>query len=228
VIIPLSFDSELFGYPVGKIEVDHTWEESEFLNDAAEFTVVYIFSKSPLSIQDTRIRLVDEKLVFQKFLSSIRNSSTICQYEQQELLPALVELALLSGVFSRYKTDTRLNHNEFEKLYSVWIKNALEQGLVLTDPNLNGMITLTSANLEASIGLFAVAEGQRGTGLGTELIQATEQKAFQAGAKTLMIPTQATNIPACQLYEKLGYEVVDRSFVYHYLSPFQYQASFDA
>ena len=66
------------------------------------------------------------------------------------------------------------------------------------------------------IGLIAVSEKHQGQGLGKKLIQAAEYESMQIGAKTMQIPTQENNIPACKLYESLGYQPAERVYVYHY------------
>jgi dTDP-4-amino-4,6-dideoxy-D-galactose acyltransferase len=47
-------------------------------------------------------------------------------------------------------------------------------------------------------------------------MKAAERKAFLQGAKSLSVSTQEINIPASKLYKSLGYELIDRIFVYHY------------
>jgi ribosomal protein S18 acetylase RimI-like enzyme len=219
LITPLPFDSDLFGYPVGKYEIAISWDENEFINAAERFELVYLFSKKLLDIQDARIQLVDTKLVFHKVLEAAEPILSIIRYDKKTLAPELKALAIQSGLFSRFKTDERLVNREFEKLYSLWIKKSLEQDLILCDPQLNGMITLALDQSSASIGLFAVSENSRGKGIGANLIQAAEHQARIAGAKSLKIATQEANQAACKLYSKTGYQVTDKVFVYHYWNP---------
>jgi len=216
LITPLPFDSNLFGYPVGKCEIGDSWNENEFMVAAENFSLIYLFSKEILKVQDPSIQLVDQKLIFQKELDLQIPNPVIFNYEKKELELKLKELAFQSGIYSRFKTDNRLVNQEFEKLYSLWIQKAMEHDEILTDSDLHGMITLSFENENASIGLFAVSEESRGKGLGAKLIKAAEQKAFIAGSKILTIPTQAANVPAVGLYKKLGYKLVDTVFVYHY------------
>lgn len=217
IIHPLLFDSNLFGYPVGKFEMIDSWDEDEFLKHAEDYSLVYLFSKELLPIQDPRIRMLDEKLIFQKTLSEAYPGTGILTYEKKELDPRLKSLAFQSGIYSRFKRDSRLQSQEFEKLYSIWIQKAFEQDTILTDTDLKGMITYSVHEQQASIGLFAVSEKARGMGLGSKLIQAAESEAEKKGAKSLSIPTQAANIEACRLYTKLGYKQTESTFIYHFI-----------
>ncbi|WP_373399124.1 hypothetical protein [Algoriphagus halophilus] len=44
-----------------------------------------------------------------------------------------------------------------------------------------------------------------------------EVESLKSGAEFILIPTQDTNIAACQLYQKLGYTIVDQTYVYHFM-----------
>lgn len=215
---PLPFDSELFGYPVAKKEINEDWDEAQFLEESKAFKLVYLFSKKPIGIQDARINLVDTKVVFEKKLETVSNPSEIYLFKNKSIDSRLEQLALQSGVYSRFKTDIRLKNQEFEKLYSLWIKKAFEEDDILCDQKCSGMITLSIKDSKTSIGLFAVAESSRGLGLGTKLIHAAEHEAQKQGVKSLRIPTQLANVPACKMYKKLGYQIAETVHVYHFWS----------
>ena len=213
---PLAFDSKLFNYPVAKKEISENWNEKDFLKESKAFQLVYLFSKKPIEVHDNRIHWVDTKVVFEKKLEPKSKSSEFYLFKNKSIDPRLEQLALQSGVYSRFKTDSRLKNQEFEKLYSLWIKKAFEEDKILCDQKCNGMITLSLNSSKASIGLFAVAESSRGLGLGAKLIHAAECEAQIQGAKSLRIPTQLANIPACKLYKKLGYQVAETVHIYHF------------
>ncbi|MDG1279200.1 MAG: GNAT family N-acetyltransferase [Algoriphagus sp.] len=213
----LPFDSNLFGYPVGKVEISNNWNEAEFLHSAKEFHLVYLFSENPLEVKTPKIKAVDTKLIFEKeLLANQQIIKGIELYQQEKLNPKLQDLAFQSGVYSRFKIDRRLNHLEFEKLYSTWIQKAFDEDFILTDSDLNGMITCSIQEEKASIGLFAVSEKSKKTGLGTKLIQAAEETAQINGGKSLLIATQAANNAACKLYFKLGYQLLSSTSIFHY------------
>lgn len=214
-IIPLPFDSSLFNYPVGKVAINEFWEEKVFLEAAQGYQLIYLTSRSPLKLNCTDIKWVDTKVIFEKRLINPSEFPEIIEYTG-ELTSELEELTYLSGIRSRFRIDTRLKNREFEKLYKIWIIKELQSKSLLTTPKLEGMVTYSAKNNQGSIGLVAVSESYQDQGWGGKLIQAAEWNTYRLGATHLRIPTQETNIPACGLYGSLGYEIVDRAYVYHF------------
>lgn len=215
---PLPFDSSLFNYLVAKTKVGQDWNENSFLDAASAFQLVYIFSDSSQEFRSSDIQFMGEKVTFKKLLSQ-PNLVDGFQVFNSSLNQQITSLALESGKYSRFKKDPRLNQKEFENLYQHWIEKAIEEDIVLTNKSLTAMVTLSVEEKEASIGLLAVDEKERGKGLGRQLVLASENEAIHSGAETLLIPTQSHNIPACRLYQSLGYEVAERVFIYHYFNP---------
>jgi len=164
------------------------------------------------------IQFMGEKVTFRKLLSHPNQVGGIQQFNST-LNQQIVSLAIESGKYSRFKKDTRLNQKEFESLYQHWIEKAIDEDIVLTNKSLNAMATLSVEEKEASIGLLSVDEKERGKGLGRQLVLTAENEAILSGAETLFIPTQSHNIPACKLYQSLGYEVAERIYIYHFFNP---------
>src|SRR5690606_22893635 len=103
----------------------------------------------------------------------------------RQLSGALINLALISGTFSRFKLDKRLRENEFGRLYTQWIQNALggkDRVLVyIMEKTIGGFITLLPDNGRGRIGLMAVEEKFRGIDMGTQLLQAAIEVTRQEG-----------------------------------------------
>ena len=211
----LPFDSALFGYPVGKCQLDEFWDESDFLKKAKEFRLVYIFSKKPIPIHSESIHLADIRLTFEKELQQLEATQIPITAYSGELTRELLDLALESGVCSRFHTDPAFELDEYKKLYTLWINNALENQEVLLADNWAGFVSCPISGDRAQIGLIAVAPNRRGQGWGKKLVRAAEALAFGKGAKYMTIGTQQVNVTATSLYESLGYKVVDRIWVYH-------------
>jgi dTDP-4-amino-4,6-dideoxy-D-galactose acyltransferase len=218
MITHLHFDSSLFGYPVGKFLTDEFWDEAAFIEQAKDFHLVYIFSKKPINLNSERIHQIDIRLTFEKELKKSTVADPKIKPYTDILTDQLLSLALESGIHSRFNTDPNFKNGEYKKLYQVWIQKALDQQQVLIADEISGFVTYGLSEQEAQIGLIAVDLQHRGKGLAKSLVQAAEKYAFQKGAQTLTIGTQQTNLPACNLYQKLGYTLKEKVFVYHYWS----------
>ncbi|MFL0682730.1 MAG: GNAT family N-acetyltransferase [Algoriphagus aquaeductus] len=216
MITPLPFDSSLFGYAVGKCMVGEEWSQSDFLEAARSFRLVYLFSEEPLPIENSPIQPIDLRLTYFKNLKRQNANSAEIHSYAGTLTENLLNLALESGVFSRFHTDPNFVNLEFEKLYQRWIEKALTQHEVLLAKNQAGLVTCSIAEHDAQIGLIAVQKDQRGKGWGKKLIQAAENFAIQKEAQTMTIATQAANLPASALYKSLGYQLIERKYIYHF------------
>jgi ribosomal protein S18 acetylase RimI-like enzyme len=219
----LPFDSELFGYPVGAVTWNNLFTEEKFLNSEKKNQLTYIFSENPIPFSDPRILQVDTKITFSKKISSTiavddihALSSSEAKVLAEPELELLSFLALESGQYSRFKLDPRLSNQEFEKLYKIWIESSLSDGTILISESFQGMITYSLTGNIAKIGLIAVHPDYRGQGLGKKLIHAAESILFDLGIDTLLIPTQEVNQSAMALYRKMGYEVSEKVYVYHF------------
>ncbi|WP_111672169.1 GNAT family N-acetyltransferase [Algoriphagus litoralis] len=223
MILPLPFDTNLFGYSVGKVLWTQEKNEKKILEEASGFQLVYIFSSHPLSFISKQVIHVDTKLTFSKRLenttplpeiTSLRGKPEFINNPQ--LASQLQFLALESGTYSRFKTDPRLRKNEFEQLYQLWIQKAIAGENILIAPEMAGMITYDIQESNAQIGLIAVHPDHRRKSWGKKLLMAAEDEVLAQGAHTLLIPTQEANLPAVKLYTEMGYLLQERTYIYHY------------
>ena len=240
----LEWDSECFGYEVGTVSIG-TAEFSyyEFIKEAEAYQLVYIFSKNDLTRLPSSIRKVDEKITLKKELQpslfSVQGrrepaekdnpSGTIFDLDVidfvdapiKDFKKAFVDLALVSGKYSRFKIDRRLNNQEFERLYQFWARKALvkdDKGFVFVkEGEVLGMITLTTTRTGAfKISLLAVHPDSRNQGIGRALISKALTTGTDSGSRALWVTTQRANTAAMRLYQKAGFEVMDCCNVYHW------------
>ncbi len=223
MIQQLSWDTRFFGYPVGLTQISAPDQLQGFEAAAPEYKLVYIFADQPLSKLPEQVIPVDVKVVWSLPLAkgaaqAVAPDFPIIRYKGKAS-PALMELALESGVCSRFRLDPRLTHGEFKKIYSQWLQNALLKGQVFVakdGADIMGMITMEYQNGKAKIGLVAVAEPYRGRGIAKALVQKCAEVAADAGCTHLFNPTQAHNQPAMRCYSGLGFLETERKYVYHY------------
>lgn len=166
--------------------------------------------------------LYDEKVTYGKAVPEQTASVTdSVEVYKGELNNNLLSLALDAGFDSRFKKDPRFTA-WFEPLYKLWITNSLNGSMadaVLvyeSENSLVGMVTCKIKNGTGSIGLIATDSHIRGKGVGSSLIQATDAFYISKGVKYSTVVTQATNIQACRFYEKNGFTLIKKEFVYHW------------
>lgn len=92
---------------------------------------------------------------------------------------------------------------------SLWLV-AIEDDLVL------GYIGSQSVLGEADMMNLAVSESARGKGIGIQLVQALMDKLRENGVYRLTLEVRVSNIPAINLYEKLGFKNIGRRPNYYY------------
>ena len=211
MIKELQWDSDFFGYKVGQSDEVPDFESVK----NAGFRVIYIKSKSPLSID----LFCDQKITFSKNVQFSNLPSThVKSIKGQPLTDKLLALSYLSGNHSRFKLDHKFSNGEFQKLYKAWIAKSLNGEIadeVFSYENM-GFVTVKIKDSEAHIGLIAVSQESQGKGVGKLLLQAAENYAHSKGAKNLFVPTQLNNIAACKFYESYGFQKFSTELTYHY------------
>lgn len=212
-LIELAWDSEFFGFGVAHwIGVDNL-DFRKISQDAraSGIRLVYLFlppdSAADRSAREAGVRLVDRKVTF---VTETAISGPISPHVQQvsQMTARMRELALQSGVFSRFRLDDNLPAGSFEKMYSLWLDRSLRRAnarevLAYEEAGQQlGMITLGEKNGRADIGLLGVHDTARGRGIGSLLVHAARGRAAEMGYGRIQVATQLDNAPACALYQR--------------------------
>lgn len=133
----------------------------------------------------------------------------------------MINLAIQSGVFSRFNIDKMIGRDKFEELYRIWIIKSVNREIANEvivynhNDDIAGYLTIGEKNNRADLGMGAVDSKYRGKGIGRILFENAEKYAFDQGYEDIQIVTQGDNIPACKLYEKLGYSIESKEYFYH-------------
>lgn len=215
----LPFDSQLFGYPVGKVEISDDWNEELFLEESRFYRLIYIFSGKKQEINSKRILQMDNTITFEKDLEDV--GFDVVKYSKYtgDWDSRLLDLAFESGKYSRFKTDPRLSNGEFQNLYHFWIQRDFENKNLFVAGEFQGFASFNLFENYGKISLIAVEEKSRGRGIGKNLLKSIESYAFQNQSSKLIISTQKSNSAAGQLYESLGYSLMNETFIYHCWNP---------
>lgn len=228
----LKWDTDFFGIKIGRIFFDSTEPRLMTLLDKAKkqgYRLVYVFSEentflSPDMLGSSNGRLVDRKIVYQKRVGSydVLNEKTIYPYTSSDNTEKLLDLAYISGNYSRFRLDENFPMGSFERMYKEWLLKSLNGELadvvyVASDNNkISGFVTLRCGKDSGDIGLIAVNTEQQNRGIGAKLIHACEEYLYKQSIDNLRVPTQMDNIQACRFYEKCGFAKTSVTNIYHF------------
>ncbi len=224
----LNWDSDFFGYKIGRINISkkEIFIFSQFKKLSNDFKLIYVFSDK--IIKNKHLKLVDQKVTLSQELFDMNcpklTDENIHSFNKDiHCYRQLKELVLTSGVYSRFNVDGGFNNNEYEKLYHEWIKNLIEDKktidiiIYVENDEILGFTTIKGIddNL-ADIGLVAVSQKARGKGVGTKLINNSKRIAFANGFDFIQVVTQKNNLPAIKLYEKCNFKSQKLIYIYHF------------
>ena len=243
-IHPVDWDSTFFGFPIGSLDIPADFplpKLQETLRQGRQrFRLIYIFRQEfgpeTLESLDSPCHRCDRRVTFKKTVPAAVSpvddhiksyTSTICSKQ-------LEALAIRSGAMTRFMRDPELSL-QYERLFLTWINNSVSGGLADSiwtwreNDKMVGLVTVRcarrinpsngQAEREARIGMLAVDEAFRRKGIATALLNTCEFWCNTLDVPMASIVTQSDNTAAIALYEKSGYEQVERDSIYHYWSP---------
>lgn len=236
----LAWDSLCFGYEIGMVTVADELDLQQFMEESDAYQLVYIFSKKDLGSLPTPFKKVDEKITLEisrhscgtanqkdgynpvgQIIGLDAVSDSFLHTKAQKLKREFLDLALLSGEYSRFRIDERLKNGEYKKLYSAWAEKSLkgdDKAFVFLRRNkLNGLITFSSNGKGRSkIELLAVLRQSRGQGIGSVLIDHACAAVRERASQSLEVTTQKANNKALSFYLERGFNIIDEQNVYHW------------
>ena len=240
----LPWDSEHFGWPVARIDPDRldgaALERCLRELDAAGVRLAYWGAADDPALlglaQSRGGRLVDRKRTYACELgAAAEGSAGEAAAGGPEIAPlppgaaptpALEELAIASGVHSRFALDPALPRERFEAMYRIWLRRSLAGELadaVLlsgTAAAPRGLVTVSrrgaAPERAAELGLLAVASSARRAGLGAGLVRAAQGWARARGCARLRVVTQGANEDACRLYLRCGFGLERQELWFHF------------
>lgn len=231
----LKWDSDFFGYKIGKINIKKMTDFSdisETLAKQTDYKLIYLVideefytSKLREQLEKTKLRLVDVKTTLTQTITSENNSNdsfeNIQLYLSTITTPELIALSLQSGVYSRFLTDKNFVNNEYEKLYTAWIQNSVSGKIAdrvivaYNEDKIIGMITLSFKDNCSDIGIVAVDSNYRGQKMGQKLIEKAIYETSKQSINQIKVVTQKDNIKACNFYESQNFKIQKLEYIYH-------------
>lgn len=228
----LKWDSDFFNFNVAKINTFNSKESYNVIIEKLkqqDIKLIYCFA-TPFSIEDKILKdssaiLVDEKVTYARIIDIdeiIIPEVNINVYSKGVLSDKLIDIAIQTSEYSRFRVDPNFKNEEFKKLYYQWIKNGMENskdGVIFTYEEgeiLKGLIYLKEVSDEiGSISLIGVDQLYRGEKIGSKLI--IQALLYFKGKKKneVQVVTQKQNELACNFYEKNNFNLIETVNVYH-------------
>ena len=233
----LPWDTNFFGFKIGKI-FPHRFEPSTLNSNLAQaqqagYQCLY-FEADPCDAATVSLaerygfHLVDVRVVLNQTLGEQDDSlshspgSTAIRTGpfRPEDISFLEEIAVETGHLSRFLFDSRFPLDACPKLYRVWLNKALTDEsctaiVAYWNDRAAGLITCESVGGQGKIVLVGVHSHSRGLGLGAVLVQAGLDWLRSRGDSTVQVTTQARNVPAQRLYQKMGFLTQTVTLMYH-------------
>ena len=227
----LPWDTEFWGVRIGRVEGDTmTAARAAELDEwaaANEVACLYFLAgEDPATAhaaEDAGYRLMDVRVGLARPSAPAEGDPRVRPFEPGDL-DALRAIARTSHGATRFYADPRFPRERCDDLYDVWITRSTEGWaeivLVAEDAGRPAGYLSVHAGDRASIGLFAVAEEARGSGLGGALVEAAVGWAAERGHREIDVVTQGRSAAALRVYERRGFAVESLGFWFHkWLAP---------
>lgn len=226
----LEWDTKFFEVPVYALDLTNESEieqvYSELIGQAP--SLVYVSMKDYTGVLHEMLvkrgaLLCDTRIVYKKEL----NSANLCNCRVRveayngDTTKKLEELALQSGLHSRFRNDEKLRPY-FKGFFKTWVRNSLNGQIAdktfvaLDNKKIMGFITCRVKEKDGWIGLISVDREMQLKGIGTSLMAAVENYYLERNIKNSLVITQKDNLKACRFYESCDYVILQREFIYHW------------
>jgi dTDP-4-amino-4,6-dideoxy-D-galactose acyltransferase len=230
----LEWDSVFFGFRIGKIippklKFSKLKEVLKNMKEEGVKLVYWAADSTDINTNSGAVEaggfLADEKTTYSINLSGKTKQKYLDTTEiySGSMNEELKQLALESGIYSRFYVDPHFSRSDFEKLYIRWMESSLDKTFAddiivvkNNDRKISGMVTVRKKTGTGRIGIIAVSEDSRGKNIGTLLTLAAVDWFIDRQCSRGEVVTQKANTAACHLYEKCGFVVSQVENFYHF------------
>jgi len=232
----LSWDSEFFGYRIGRLKdaavvagVSADEIESWVLQDAIECTYACVDAGNTAAVHELEragFQFVNIKVVLE---ADVRRMVPVADTPSKATLEAfnegmtgqLVHLARTNHTNSRFFSDRHFDRQRAASLYEVWLMQCCNDPSVKTfvacfGETVAGYICCKrTEGRKGSIILAGVAPQYRRHGIGTQLVAAARDWFVNSGVWIAEVVTQGSNTDALRLYTSMGFFHRQTALWYH-------------
>jgi dTDP-4-amino-4,6-dideoxy-D-galactose acyltransferase len=227
----LPWDTDLFGLAIGRVTTNRLEPSRipavEAWCGANRIDCLYYLADgappaTTAAAEAAGFRLVDVRMTLAA--PTARPASpvtTVIRPAREDDVGALREIARVSHRDSRFYRDGRFDVARCDALYETWIEKSVHGWAAAVhvaevDGAVAGYVTCERpAPADGRIGLFAVAEGLRGRGIGRALVGHALAWFAGEGLATVSVVTQGMNVDAQRLYQACGFRTRSVQLWYH-------------
>lgn len=225
---PLEWDSNFFGLKVGRADISAPEDSISLASQKQvlknQYDLIYVFGNQGLSFEVANANMIDKKVVF--FIDELPeynyHKNVMAWPVENGLTDDVLQLALESGKYSRFKLDGKLPAGSYERLYTRWIEQSVKHSIAtevfcyMIESELRGLMTIELKDGVGTIGLVAIHPVFQHRGIGTSLLRHVIRFAHDKRCEKLYVATQLDNEPACHLYKKCGMVIDSITQVWHW------------
>jgi dTDP-4-amino-4,6-dideoxy-D-galactose acyltransferase len=228
----LEWDSAFFGFQVLEMRCKEISskdiDELQKLSDSTNKMICYVLSSVKVieglypNLYQMPSKITYVKSISKSDINQLKNPQIITLTKTSKINDELLELAYLSGMYSRFKVDKNFSDTDFKRLYKEWVEKSLSRKiaddfLVFKKNNqIVGFLTLKFNESYSEIGLISVDSNFQGEGIGSQLIQCAVCISAKRKYTKIVVSTQDTNFQACAFYEKNNFSLEETTYFSHY------------
>jgi ribosomal protein S18 acetylase RimI-like enzyme len=213
----LSWDSDLFGFRIGRIDpnggaaLEEDVESAE--RDGARCVYLLLPAEDGAEVVhaiELGFRPYDIRVELEARIGDDEEADTSAVHEARaEDVPGLERIARTAFDRTRFFADGHFPHDRSAELYVAWLRRGLDspERRTLVAGEADGFVICGIDEREGvgTIELIGVAEAKRGGGIGGALIRAAGGLFRDAGLSRATVVTQARNVEAQRAYQANGY-----------------------
>ncbi len=233
----LDWDSEFFGFPIGRlpsvnlnsasVNAADEWASTHQIRcmyclvDSTANTAIKILERNNYNFADMRLTFSTPVMTPPAITQRNKYATAAVKPHREADIARLEEIAEHTFDNTRFFFDTNFPIQKARDLYRLWVKKGClasnTEVLVYYDENKPlGFITCTAnTNRIGSIGLIGVAAEAQRKGVGKALTYSALQWFHHQELEKVEVVTQGSNIGAQRLYQLFGFKTQSLQLWYH-------------
>lgn len=228
----LVWDSNFFKRKIGRIIVN---ENNELLFNTIHsigkeqgYELLYIYSELPInanSVNQHKNVYSESRIIYSKEINNhivYPPEDRVRIFTINDNVNDLYKISYEIGRFSRFNKDNKFSNKEFKRFYRKWVDNSLlyitADLVFIYEENSKALafITAKKSGLKVKIELIGVDKQNQGKGIGKLLLDHLYFHLNTFNIKIIDVVTQSENRQACRFYEKNGFVIYKKIWLYHF------------